>query len=1358
MLISSLSRNLISHGLNKPSSPDDNQNANNNSDNSSFISSKSKQTTTAKNDNVSKNSKSILSSKLFKIPFQASTDSVYKYFRSEFTGDDKSQKLKAKVQQDLQQQHPQQAKDPLFLSADTEDGSQRQILKEHISYSNTNIRLLSIGELVLENQHSLKNEKLQNILHKSSCDAMTIASNRNAGLSSELLEATRNVDKNCCLTNQISNLDSNSTAGTANGLSVHISNQNTVSTTPGTSTDNFSKGSINNNCETPRIAELSNECKAINDTLSDISSETNENFFDSVAYTKEVFDSPKVLAENDSFDFTGENSRKFTESTASSTTKENNLVVPNNLSKSANNISPKSSQSKGFLSSHPIPTYEEMMESLENENSLPTYQTLSEQRHIDPFQHSLFFKKPEEVEYYFDSNLNKQSHLPSYAPTKYKLAVALIKFEKNQLIDIINDSSLFNEVMDNNKWKLVVIELNSTQFNLYRIDLSHFHNHEISFLNERVLVKEINEDKEKYYNDPKFKEAFYDSTHKNFEGVDMFDAINFNNGVLPLGSGAQFCAHYNKYHGNQEKLKLKSKLEKGAKKSGLFKNINLSSVSDLNQQSRKKSNPPSPILNLNSYAILKKVIKNPRYFLSESQLIRTFSLQYGKIGLANDFYVSKKEQLLISSIFGVQHCPDTDVNTNNILRLRLEVYQLLINFKYLNELINWYNAIVNGIDVSLDLQVREMPKFNNVPSRRRRRRRRHAKKKNKRKRLRSRALSSANEFLNRSRRNTATSSVSQGHQSDTGSRDHRRQSSIFSNSDGGSFVYDGTPSNSGIDERQQQIGRLRAKNSAIVNYFLSEFDPPTTQKPSYPKQQSSIGSFVRKRSNSNSAPKLFRSFTSNNSFTKDNGKSKLSAESQVDEVSPLTNIGNTVEILTQKPINKGISISSPQIPTKVVKTNKYASEESGSKPPKLQCENSLPIHIPQTRTSEPVSPPVSPTRSPSSPLLKTAAFGNSRERSNSLNKLHLARSNHYLTPTPQIFPHPPLVPQMSPRMSIKSRERSNSASSKFTIDSNANNNKYIGNSVHNHMNHNNGAGLFDGNLAQILGDFKYRANSAASMTSGTNSGIHNVSPTRSEVSFEKVFGLIDKKSIGELEIFEKDNNIFPNLTVVLDQSFNLTLADSEVTEEGKELRKELERDSFEEEHAEGEGRDLDAEDVEDVEDEDVEDVEDEDEEDEDEDEEEDYDATHIGEDENSEDREDDEEDVAFEFGFDLTLTNFNNEAIIRSENTEYKWYPLDKNPTTRRIVKDSLKSMTVLRATDSWINSRVVREAVVPNLHFFKNKLLVTRKSKNSRTGEVKVKEEPDRKQNLAKTVKYYKYYVVGIRELIQLRNDRIFN
>lgn len=81
---------------------------------------------------------------------------------------------------------------------------------------------------------------------------------------------------------------------------------------------------------------------------------------------------------------------------------------------------------------------------------------------------------------------------------------------------------------------------------------------------------------------------------------------------------------------------------------------------------------------------------------SSKKLLRSYSLQHARFGLANDY--TKKP---------------------HVMRLRLENEQLLLSFASANDLIDWNFALSIGRDVSLDLRVREAPKYRTVPRRRR---------------------------------------------------------------------------------------------------------------------------------------------------------------------------------------------------------------------------------------------------------------------------------------------------------------------------------------------------------------------------------------------------------------------------------------------------------------------------------------------------------------------------------------------------------------------------------------------------------------------------------------------------------------
>ncbi|CAK7903164.1 hypothetical protein CAAN1_16S00870 [[Candida] anglica] len=87
-------------------------------------------------------------------------------------------------------------------------------------------------------------------------------------------------------------------------------------------------------------------------------------------------------------------------------------------------------------------------------------------------------------------------------------------------------------------------------------------------------------------------------------------------------------------------------------------------------------------------------IKNNKF------LVRTYTLQHARIGLATDY---KKR--------------------SNVLRIRVESEQILIDFGVTKTLIDWNLALGIGKDVSLDISERELPRYRTVPRRRRNRNR-----------------------------------------------------------------------------------------------------------------------------------------------------------------------------------------------------------------------------------------------------------------------------------------------------------------------------------------------------------------------------------------------------------------------------------------------------------------------------------------------------------------------------------------------------------------------------------------------------------------------------------------------------------
>lgn len=106
--------------------------------------------------------------------------------------------------------------------------------------------------------------------------------------------------------------------------------------------------------------------------------------------------------------------------------------------------------------------------------------------------------------------------------------------------------------------------------------------------------------------------------------------------------------------------------------------------------------------NYRSVMTTKSDLRALRYFkslnlLEPINIVRSYSLQYGRVGLAIDY---KKK--------------------NKVFRCRLESEQFLVEFENTEGMIEWYNALNLGIDNALDLNRREMPSYRTVPRRRRR--------------------------------------------------------------------------------------------------------------------------------------------------------------------------------------------------------------------------------------------------------------------------------------------------------------------------------------------------------------------------------------------------------------------------------------------------------------------------------------------------------------------------------------------------------------------------------------------------------------------------------------------------------------
>ncbi|OBA23937.1 hypothetical protein METBIDRAFT_10141 [Metschnikowia bicuspidata var. bicuspidata NRRL YB-4993] len=223
--------------------------------------------------------------------------------------------------------------------------------------------------------------------------------------------------------------------------------------------------------------------------------------------------------------------------------------------------------------------------------------------------------------------LSGNEELPQYTPAACKLGI----FQRKQ--ECVSPYDLSS----NRSWKTVVIELNSTQLNIYAVSAQL----------EKVLWN--------------INSSFVEELDSNIGKV------------TPKSAFSSLIT-------NSRDMKLRAFCER----SGLLN----AEFAESRRIAATKSFSNALGLHSKSHSTLQKSSKH--------QLIRSYSLQHAKFGLANDY--TKKP---------------------NVLRLRLENEQFLVQFSSAKELIEWHLAMSIGKDVALDLNEREAPKYRTVPRRRR---------------------------------------------------------------------------------------------------------------------------------------------------------------------------------------------------------------------------------------------------------------------------------------------------------------------------------------------------------------------------------------------------------------------------------------------------------------------------------------------------------------------------------------------------------------------------------------------------------------------------------------------------------------
>ncbi|CCK71780.1 uncharacterized protein KNAG_0H03660 [Huiozyma naganishii CBS 8797] len=147
---------------------------------------------------------------------------------------------------------------------------------------------------------------------------------------------------------------------------------------------------------------------------------------------------------------------------------------------------------------------------------------------------------------------------------------------------------------------------------------------------------------------------------------------------------------------------------------GEYKTSSILSLSSKRVKGVKELTPESERI------VRQMVEKNKQHYLSDSNMFKSFTLQFASYGIPIDY--DKKAF---------------------VLRLRCETEQFLISFNNVDDLIMWSMYLSVGISVSLDLDFRDLPDYRVVPRRRMRRRRRSQRRKHSRVRSRTQSITSS---------------------------------------------------------------------------------------------------------------------------------------------------------------------------------------------------------------------------------------------------------------------------------------------------------------------------------------------------------------------------------------------------------------------------------------------------------------------------------------------------------------------------------------------------------------------------------------------------------------------------------------
>ncbi|KAG7664533.1 uncharacterized protein J8A68_001943 [[Candida] subhashii] len=272
--------------------------------------------------------------------------------------------------------------------------------------------------------------------------------------------------------------------------------------------------------------------------------------------------------------------------------------------------------------------------------------------------------------------------LPGYSPGLNYYGLALTKTEF---------LTPYHSNTGSRAWKPVLLHLNSTQLNIYDLNVEKKLSNLIVCLYSHLnsldeLVMEMNQ-------------TYKKNTSFDTESTTSDDLNDIIAGDAYGGNSERSIIHSSKL----SKLKLKLKHQRNQKTLSLIKNYY-----DLLKDNKFLFEPSE---SQEGYNNIKQY---------QGQLINSYSLAHLQLGEAPSLNQVISAMYKEENIYTQQN-NSTLVKYKNVLRLRIEYKQILLQFWSFPAMNNWYRNLVIGRDLSFPLEMRNISRLKSIPSRNSRR-------------------------------------------------------------------------------------------------------------------------------------------------------------------------------------------------------------------------------------------------------------------------------------------------------------------------------------------------------------------------------------------------------------------------------------------------------------------------------------------------------------------------------------------------------------------------------------------------------------------------------------------------------------